>query len=259
MIDIRRLMNDIMMHNKTPLALTLVSCSGVIAVGILSAKAAPKAVMLLDRVREDKIDNGEEPNLTFGEVVKNTWKIYSPPVAVGAITIASIVSMNRLSEKHAMVLTAGATLATNTLKEYQQHVLDEIGVDRELKVRDRIAKHTLKKAVIPEGDSDVYLLGDGELLCYDALSGRYFKSSVEEIRKIENELNREILTEMYVPLNSLYYYFDLEPIEVGTTLGFNIDNMVNMHFSAQLAPNNKPVLVVSHINSPVPYYDSVRH
>lgn len=256
MNEIKQFISSFVTHEKTPLALSVVSCTGVVATAILAAKAAPKASYLLSELREKNVDTeGNNIPLTPTDIFKTTWKLYAPAVAVGGVTIMSIVAMKTVSERNAVLLTAGATLATNTLKEYQQHILEEIGSERESKVRDRIARATVERDSLPDNDSDIFIVNEGEILCYDKMSGRYFKHDVEEIRRIENELNKEILTEMYMPLNAVYDALGLEPIELGEILGYNTDNMIDFHFSSQLTPQKRPVLVLSHINMPIPDYD----
>lgn len=246
MLDVKQLTESLVNSERTPLVLTAVGCIGVISTAVLAAQAGTKADYILEKERYDR-----EEDIPFVEAAKLTWKVYVPTVVSGALTITSIVCMNRIHDRSVMLLTSGATIAANTLKNYQKHVLDEIGVEKESKIRDKMAKHTINNAPPAPTDGSMFILGEGEVTCYDSLSGRYFKHSFEEIRAIENDLNRRLLNEMYMPLNDLYEAFGLEPIKLGDTMGFNIDHMIEFHFSSQLSPQNKPVLVLGYINLPV--------
>lgn len=250
MKPIKGLVRSIVANKKTPLVLTIASCTGVIVTAVLAAKAAPKAHRILN---EMKIEQGTS-ELKVLDVFKATWKLYAPAVGFGVLTIASIVTMNRVSERNIAVLTTGASLATTTLKEYQRHVLAEVGSERESKIRDKMAKDTLAKAGPPQ---DILLVAPDEVIFLDSTSGRTFKHTVEGIRKIENDLNHELLNSMFLSLNNVYDALGLEPTEIGEILGFNVDHMVDFHFSAQLTPDKKPVVVLGYINQPVPnYYQS---
>lgn len=236
-------------NEKTPLVLTIISCTGVIATAVLTARAAPKAHAVMEELRDAYPDK-----VPAREILRHTWKFYVPPLSVGFATLASIITMNRVSDRNVAILTAGATLATNTLKDYQQHVLEEIGAEKDSRIRDKIAKGTLAQSALPEGEMG-FVYTDADIMCYDTLSGRYFKHNIEQIRKIENDLNRELLSEMSLSLNEVYDALGMEPIEVGAMLGFNTDNMLDFHFSAQLSPEKKPVLVLGYINMPVPNFN----
>jgi hypothetical protein len=248
MEPVKRIINPLLSHKNTPVVLVVVSCAGVIMTAIMVHTAALKADAILEPYR---VDLEPDERIPFKQVFKSTWKVYAPAIGVGVITLASIITMNRVNERNAAILTAGATLATTTLKEYQRHILDEIGAEKESKIRNRMAKDTLARTDLPSGALDLLVMGEGEILCLDSFSGRYFKSSVENIRKIENDLNHELLQTMYMPLNTLYYALGMETIDVGEVLGFNTDNMISFHYSAQLNPQKKPVLVLGHINLPV--------
>jgi hypothetical protein len=82
-------------------------------------------------------------------------------------------------------------------------------------------------------------------LCYDAVSGRYFKSDIDKLKKAENILNRRLVEEMSISLNDFYYEIDLPEIDIGDDLGWNIDKgYIELMFSAQLAEDGTPCLVV---------------
>jgi hypothetical protein len=259
MQDLKRVIQKVVTHERTPLVLTVVSCTGVVATAIVAMRAAPKATQALAELRDEishDVGYSYEEKIPFKDAVKATWKIYIPPVCVGLATISTIIANDRVNAKRTAIFSASAALAANTLREYQQHILEEIGAEKESKIRDKIAKDKVKHNPLPAEEHDIFISsGDGVLVCYDSLSGRYFKSNVELIRSIENDLNRHILSHMSISLNELYMSLGLEPIDVGSILGFNIDNMIDFHFSAQLDQSKKPVLVMSHINMPVPAYD----
>lgn len=90
-------------------------------------------------------------------------------------------------------------------------------------------------------------IGDGETLCYDAVSGRYFKSKIDRIKRAENEINRRMRDEMYISLNEFYYEIGLPPIKLGDDIGWNIDEgYLDLRFSSQLAENDEPVFVIDY-------------
>ena len=88
----------------------------------------------------------------------------------------------------------------------------------------------------------------GNTICYDVLSGRYFKSDRDKITRVMNELNRQMRDEMYVTLNDFYYELGLDGTKMGDMLGWSARGglfTVNARYSSHLAANGQPCLAVS--------------
>lgn len=107
-------------------------------------------------------------------------------------------------------------------------------------VRDAVAKEHVEKN--PIENKEVIIVGRGDTLCFDTVSGRYFRSDIETIKKAENELDARLRTEMYISLNDFYYEIGLEPLRtIGDDLGGNIDRgFLDLSFSSQLATDGRP-------------------
>ena len=98
---------------------------------------------------------------------------------------------------------------------------------------------------------EVIITEKGNTLCYDAISGRYFKGDIDKIKKAEYELNRQMRDEMYISLNDFYYEIGLDNIKIGDELGWNIDDgYIDLSFSSQLASDGTPCLVIDYSIAP---------
>jgi hypothetical protein len=215
--------------------LTGVAIAGTLSTTIFAVKATPKAVRLIEQKKlEDKV-----------EIVKETWKLYIPAALSFTVTTASIIGINTINSKRQAALAGLYSLAQTTFKEYQAKVIEQIGENKERKVRDAVDAD--KILTNPPEMGNVIITGAGDVLCYDSVSGRYFKSDIEKIRQIVNELNRVLLQEMFIPLNDFYYELGLEPIQLGNSLGFNVDNeLLDVKFSSHLTKDGKPCLVMNY-------------
>ena len=131
-------------------------------------------------------------------------------------------------------------------------VVEMFGEKKHETVKDAVAKDKIEKN--PVVTREVIITEKGNTLCYDAISGRYFKGDIDKIKKAECELNRQMRDEMYVSLNDFYYEVGLDNIKIGDELGWNIDNgYINLSFSSQLAGDGTPCLVIDY--SIAPRYD----
>jgi hypothetical protein len=92
------------------------------------------------------------------------------------------------------------------------------------------------------------MTGSGDTNCYDAISGRKFKSSIEKLEKAANKLNRQMRDEMFISLNQFYGEIGLPDIKIGDELGWDIDKdgYIDLDFSAQLDEDGTPYLVLDY-------------
>ena len=223
----------------SPQLLTGIGIAGMIATTVTAVRATPKALRLID---EREIQ--ENKRLTTAEVIKTTWKCYLPAAVTGTLSVACLIGANSVSLKRHAALATAYTLSETALKEYQEKTVEVVGEKKEQAIRDAVAKDKLVSN--PVDDKQIVMTGSGETLCYDVLSGRYFKSDIEKIRKAINDLNRDMLSEQYVSLNDLYYAIGLPDIKLGEALGWNIDKgYIDVQFGTHLAANGTPCLVLA--------------
>lgn len=250
------------LSDHAPEILTAIGIGGMVTTVILAVKATPKALILIEEEKErqnetlwneacDNCADDEYPEITPVEklapidVVKACWKCYVPTVVVGGASIACLIGANSVHTKRHTALAAAYSMSEAVLKEYQTKVVDTIGEKKEHEVKDAIAKDRIEKD--PVSKHEVVFTGKGDTLFYDVISGRYFKSDIDLIKKSVNELNRRMRDEMYISLNDYYSEIDLDSIVIGDDLGWNIDRgYIDPYFSAQLAPDDTPCIVVNH-------------
>jgi len=241
---------------NSPTILTSLAVAGLISTSVLAVKATPKALFLIDdelykRYGEDMY--GEHGNtvserlasIPRRELIRITWKCYIPASAVGFASICCIVYANSIHLRRTAALASLYGITEAALKEYQAKVVETIGKSKELKVRDEISGDRIKAN--PPGSSEVIFTGKGDILCYDSLTGRYFKSSIEQIRRVINQLNHNLISEMFLSLNELYYALGLAGTKLGDDMGWDIDKgLIEVTFSSQLSEEGEPCLVLNY-------------
>lgn len=225
----------------SPEILTGVGIAGMIMTTVMAVRATPKALLLLDVEKKRKNVDKLEPV----DIVKTTWKYYLPAAVTGTVSVVCLMGANSVNARRNAALTAAYTLSESTLRDYQKKVIETIGEKKEKTVHDAVAKERLEKN--PVENKEVIITAKGETLCFDVVSGRYFKSDIDKLKKAENELNRQMRDEMYISLNEFYYEIGLEPVKLGEDLGWNIDDgYIDLHFSSQLATDGTPCLVIDY-------------
>jgi hypothetical protein len=150
-------------------------------------------------------------------------------------------------------LATAYSLTENAFREYRSKVVETVGEKKDKVVREAIAKDRLEKD--PVENKEVIITDRGDTLCYDVLSGRYFRSNVDKLNKAVNEINRRMINHNYISLNEFYYEIGLSNTTLGNVLGWHIDRgTIELEFSAQLAENGEPCLVVDYMDN-MPIYD----
>jgi len=243
---------------NSPHILTGLAVTGVVTTTILGIKATPKAVaMIQDELYYEKgvdLYNGgrgytvsEQIRLLGVRAVASlVWRCYLPTAAVGTATIGCILFSNSIHTRRNAALAGIYTLTEAAFKEYQEKVVETIGKNKELQIRDNISADRIQTNAL-SGSTEVIITGKGEVMCYDSMSGRYFKSDADKIRKVVNELNRDLMSEMFISLNEFYAEIGLDRIKLGDDIGWDIERqLIDVRFSTQLTENEEPCLVLNY-------------
>ena len=237
---------------RSPEILTGIGIAGMVTTVIFAVRATPTAMELIDDEREDRFYNNDDTPVSPIDMVKIAWKPYIPAAVTGTVSIACLIGASSVNVKRNAALATAYSLSETALREYREKVVETIGEKKEKIVREKVAEEQLKKNPVSK---QPVIVGKGTTLCYDAISGRYFHSDFDSIKKAQNELNSKLLREMYISLNEFYDELELEHVSVGDDLGWSYhkDGLIEFDLNAQLADDGTPCLVVDY--RVVPHYD----
>jgi hypothetical protein len=245
---------------NSPIILTGAAVTGVISTGILAVKATPRALKILEEERRKRDEyekviardgDGREiilakgDTLTNREVVQLVWKCYIPATGMCLGTIACIIGAHKVNQRRNAALMGLYSLSEVAFKEYKEKVAETIGKVKEQRIRDEIDADHIKAN--PPNSAQVIFTGKGDVMCYDSLTGRYFRSDIEKIRRTVNELNRRLMSEMFLDLNDLYFELGIPTTKLGDELGFNLDDgLLEINFSSAITDDGQPCLVLNY-------------
>lgn len=240
------------LNKRSPEILTGIGITGMITTTVLAVKATPKALMLIEEKKEEL----DVDCLTPVETVKVAWKPYIPAAVTCVASASCLIGASAVCTKRNAALATAYAISEKTLTRYRDKVIDTIGEKKEKEIREEIAQDEVNKK--PVSNTQVIVTSKGDTLCMDSISGRYFKSDIDTIRKIVNELNRQMTHQNYISLNEFYYELGLDPIKNGDRLGWNLDDgLIELDFSTCLAENDKPCVVVDYMISPRYEFDKL--
>lgn len=235
---------------NSPALLTGATVAGVFATAWMAYKAGPKAHEIMERHKSMPVPETKELKRAETKAfIKEIAPVILPPIGMAIATSACAIGSNTVSSKRIAVLSAAYSMSESALKDYQAKVTELFDEKKVQKVKEGLAKDKLDKNPIQPGQ-DIYITGDGDVLCMDQYSGRYFRSNAQKIGQVINELSADLQSDMYVSLNDFYEKLGLTQVPMGDDFGWNIDDLahgqLDIDITACLTPDKQPCLVVTY-------------
>lgn len=198
-------------------------------------------------VRADRImqewDIDEFKQLTKEQRIKLYARIYAPPAIAILTTGVCIVGAHSISVRRESSLLLAYEGTRGMYDRYRATVQDRLGPEEK-----QIAEKAASKTESAPCETIIY--SEGDCLFYDAYSGRYFKSTVNKIDRVVNELNYTLLREMCVSLNEFYAGIGLEGISLGDQLGWNEQRQIEVHYGSRVTEEGRACIVLDFVIEP---------
>lgn len=233
--------------SNAPEILTALGVTGVVTTAYLAGKAAWDAhedVLKVQFYNEDGTMRNPVYIMPTKERAKLTWMRYIPAAAAGAVTIGCIVAGHRTSSNRTAAAVAAYSLTEKAFDQYKEKAAEDLGKAKEQRLRDDIAQ---EKVTANPPSREIVVMGDGECLCFDIRSVRYFRSSHEAIKRAENDINYQINHERYVSLSEFYIAIGLPITKESVYNGWCLDRgLMELDITTTLSENNHPCLAIDY-------------
>ena len=257
---------------NSPAILSGFAVAGTIGSVIFAVKATPKAMRAIEAeqmAREEemrksadqseyiaeKLANGEImiPEVTKWEMVKLSWKYYIPTALSAAGTVVCIIGAQKINDNRLSALATALSLSETARKDLEDKVAEKFGEGKLERLKSEIAAEEINR--IPDSSfRNVTETGHGNVIFIDYWSKEVFRSSVEYIRTVQNNLNTRMLggNEFFIPLNEMYYELGLEQRGCGENFGWGMEttgpvNLTNIYwFSKEINGQEHPVGLLSY-------------
>lgn len=237
---------------NSPVLLVGATITGVIATGVLSAKAGYKARGIIDEEKARRAMQETATDLTPQDKFSLTWLCYAAPVLTGASTIASCLGVHLIHTKRHAALAGLYAITSGKLDDYKEEAEKLLGTKKSQQLTDTMAQKSSDGH--PLVNNEVVITDGGTELCYDEWSGRWFMSSIALIDKAVNEANSLFVDEGELDLNTFYDRLGLSPLPMGTHLGWSRakNRSVTVMYGSINSPQGKPAISISFRNEPKP-------
>lgn len=184
---------------------------------ILSAKATPKAIRLIEAKKEEL---GQE-ELTVVETVKTAGPVYIPAFMTGVVSAACIVGANSIHAKRNAALATAYQLSVAALSDYKDTVLETVGEKKTKAVEEKYVAKQIEEHP-PVVKDERFITNTDSILFYEPISHITFYSTRAAVKEAFADLNSHIALHGYASLNDLYDYLNQESTDLGEKLGWNL-------------------------------------
>lgn len=212
---------------------------GFVATIVSAYQAAPK---VQERVEDLELSGDRKEDILL--VAKTGAPLLAPTIGLGVVSIGCFYASNHIITKRNAMLAAAASLSERALLEYQEQVIGKLGEAAHGDILEAVAANTDEGTFNPVNFTE----GDGDTLCFDKVTGRYFTSSPSKIREAEGIIIKQCADDMTAKLNDFYYELGLEDVSlIGEAVGWDIAKVKpDIRFSSMLDTDKRPCLVLNY-------------
>lgn len=251
--DVRQKAAEFAEQNASVL-LTAGGVVGTVATAVLAGRAGyktgltvydRKVLLMAEELHEDNPEENPYLKASNASLSKKELAVavavdYIPPVLIGSATIASIIMAHRVSATKAAALAAAYGLAERNLSEYREKVAEKLTGPKKQAIDDELAQERVNRT---EGYNQIVVV-EGEVLCFDEPTGRYFRSTMENIKAAVNATNAEVLNHDYANASFFYEEIGLPATSWTEEVGWNRDHPMDVKYSTVMSPDNRPCIAI---------------
>lgn len=240
-----------------------------------------------DMLPEDAVyteeDSKKDLAITYVQTGVKVAKLYAPAVALGTVSIVSILAGHNITRKRNVALAAAYTVVDKSFKDYRGRVIERFGeeLDRELKYN--IKAEEVEKVVVDEKGKEkkvketVQVVDSNDIGYYakffDVGNPNWTKdpeANLMFLRHQQDYMNHKLQLQKYLFLNDVYEALGIDKTQAGQIVGWiydeenpNGDNFVDFgiydrHDAAKrLFVNGTERTILLDFNVDGPIYDKV--
>lgn len=203
------LKSESFIKKESPIILTCIGAAGVVATAVMTYRATPKALRLLEEAEEEK-----EAELTALEKIRVAGPVYIPTALIGVSTVVCILGANVLNQKHQASLMSAYGVLDSSYKNYRCKLKELYGEDRDVEIQDSLSRDRFRENPMQASDE--------KLLWYEPYRDEFFEMTEKELIDAEYHLNRNFVLRGETNLNEFYEFLGLEPTDAGCDIGWSM-------------------------------------
>lgn len=250
------------LKKHSPEILVVAGVIGTVASAVMACKATTKVSAIVEETKSDleKIHDGVEKQKklpdgeTYTQEIANKdtaivytqtglklVKLYGPSVALGALSITSILCSNHILRKRNIALAAAYTTIDRTFKDYRSRVIERFGKELDHELRYNIKAKEVEETVVDENGNETVVtktINTAEINQHSDYA-RFFDEfctgwqrnaelNLYFLKSQQNYANELLKSRGYVFLNEIYDMLGIPKTKAGQAVGWVYDEKCPM-------------------------------
>ncbi len=233
---------------NSPVILTALAATGTLATAYLAAMGAFKSAQQIAEARvADELEETGDSKKDFRQAFDLTWKNYIPCAVSAALTVASIVGVNRSSERSAAAMAMAYKASEKAYSEYREAAVAKVGKTKEASIHEEAMRRRLEEN--PVESTTIVYTHKGDTLVYDVWNDRYFNHDVELIRRAVNDFNQKVIHENWATLNDFWNLLGVNQSGGSEKVGWDTDQLMEIR-EVWHTVNGNPCMTLDFYTSP---------
>lgn len=199
-------------ERNAPSILLGLGIAGFFGAIFYTARISPKAKEKLEEL---------PPEASKKEKALAIAPMYAPVVGLTLASTGAILASNRIMKNRYAALLVLYSFTEQLAEKWKKATGEEVSAKGFKAIKDKVvgSEEDIPDNIIAEAEST------NSTIIYDLFSGRWVNSkSVEEVRKVINNLNATMYRDGFVELNDFYYGLGMTPTGYGSQVGWKIDD-----------------------------------
>lgn len=223
-----------------PAICTTLGIVSMVAGAVLAVKETPTAV---ERIKEADISKDAKWKEKAVGTIKATWKNYILPVSLEVTGICLIGGGAKTYSRRYADLSNVLYISETAYRNLQKKMEEKLSEKQVEEIRSSIAEDKVKAD--PPERHDILPSPNGEHLFYDAMTSQYFHSSIEEVKRVVNDINARINREYYVQCNEFIASLGERAFKTFELLSWGTGEQIDLR-EDYIVLNGEPVTVLEY-------------
>ena len=226
---------------NSPTILIGTGIAGFVGTVIFAAKGVPKAriLMIEKRMELDDSDKVDRPEVEKLKIYAAAIPAYIPSIVLGSFSIFCFLFANKIHLDRQAALFGAYSFVDKTLTAYKEELADKLEPKALKGIEDGVARRRVETMQL-EPPKDVYIVNEDEQLFMDGVTGQVFKSTIQEVREAEYQVNKELGTCIGGAVDHNFFMdcLGLQHTKAGEILGWDILRSSGDHMDIRFINGN---------------------
>lgn len=243
---------ELKFKKHSPEILVAAGVVGVVASAVMACKATTKAGEIMDEMKfnmdqiHEVAENPQIEDYTEDDLKKDTAivyvqtgvkfiKLYGPSIALGALSITSILTGHNILRKRNIALAAAYTAVDAGFKEYRDRVIERFGKDLDRELRYNIKAKEVEETTVDENGKEKKVkktvnVAQPNTSDYSKFFDEYCNGWSKDpefnlmfLRRQQDHANEILKTKGYLFLNDVYSMLGIPATKAGQIVGWVYD------------------------------------